>query len=32
MGIGLQLEFVRKYDLDTGGKTQFWSGMVSLNA
>jgi 6-phosphogluconolactonase len=27
-----KLEFVRKYDVETGGKTQFWSGMVALNA
>jgi 6-phosphogluconolactonase len=25
-----KLDFVRKYDLDTGTKTQFWSGMVTL--
>jgi 6-phosphogluconolactonase len=25
-----KLEFVRKYDVDVGGKTQFWSGMVTL--
>lgn len=25
-----KLEFVRKYDVDTGGKTQFWVGMVGL--
>jgi 6-phosphogluconolactonase len=24
-----KLDFVRKYDLDVGGKTQFWSGMVT---
>jgi 6-phosphogluconolactonase len=24
------LEFVRKYDVDTGNRQQFWSGMVSL--
>jgi 6-phosphogluconolactonase (cycloisomerase 2 family) len=26
-----KLDFVRKYDLETGGKTQFWSGMIALN-
>jgi 6-phosphogluconolactonase len=25
-----RLEFVRKYDVDTGARTQFWSGMVTL--
>jgi 6-phosphogluconolactonase len=25
-----KLTFVRKYDLDVGSKTQFWSGMVAL--
>jgi 6-phosphogluconolactonase len=25
-----KLEFARKYDVDVGGKTQFWSGMVTL--
>jgi 6-phosphogluconolactonase len=25
-----KLEFVRKYDVDVGSKTQFWSGMVTL--
>jgi 6-phosphogluconolactonase (cycloisomerase 2 family) len=25
-----RLEFVRKYDVDTGGQQQFWSGMVTL--
>jgi 6-phosphogluconolactonase len=25
-----KLAFVRKYDVDTGTKTQFWSGMVTL--
>jgi 6-phosphogluconolactonase (cycloisomerase 2 family) len=25
-----RLEFVRKYDVDVGGKTQFWSGMVEI--
>jgi 6-phosphogluconolactonase len=25
-----KLEFARKYDVDVGGKTQFWSGMVNL--
>jgi 6-phosphogluconolactonase (cycloisomerase 2 family) len=24
-----KLDFVRKYDVDVGGKTQFWSGMVT---
>ena len=25
-----KLTFVRKYDVETGGRTQFWSGMVPL--
>jgi 6-phosphogluconolactonase len=25
-----RLDFVRKYDVDTGNQTQFWSGMVTL--
>ena len=25
-----KLDFVRKYDVDVGDKTQFWSGMVTL--
>jgi 6-phosphogluconolactonase len=25
-----KLTFVRKYDVETGGRTQFWSGMVTL--
>jgi len=25
-----KLAFVRKYDVDVGSKTQFWSGMVTL--
>jgi 6-phosphogluconolactonase len=25
-----KLDFVRKYDVDVGSKTQFWSGMVTL--
>jgi 6-phosphogluconolactonase len=25
-----KLAFVRKYDVETGGRTQFWSGMVTL--
>jgi hypothetical protein len=25
-----KLAFVRKYDVDVGTKTQFWSGMVTL--
>jgi 6-phosphogluconolactonase len=25
-----KLDFVRKYDVDVGGKNQFWSGMVAL--
>jgi hypothetical protein len=30
IGADGKLEFVRKYDIDTGSKTQFWSGMVAL--
>ena len=26
-----KLTFVRKYDVDVGNKTQFWSGMVTLS-
>jgi 6-phosphogluconolactonase len=26
-----KLAFVRKYDVDVGNKTQFWSGMVTLS-
>ena len=26
-----RLTFVRKYDVDTSGGTQFWSGMVKLD-
>ena len=25
-----RLELVRKYDVDTGNRQQFWSGMVTL--
>ena len=25
-----RLEYVRKYDVETGGKLQFWMGMVGL--
>ena len=25
-----KLDFVRKYDVDVGGKNQFWSGVVAL--
>jgi hypothetical protein len=25
-----RLEITRKYDVDTGGRQQFWSGMVTL--
>jgi hypothetical protein len=25
-----KLTFVRKYDIDVGGKTMFWMGMVQL--
>ena len=27
---GGRLDFVRKYDVDVGGKTMFWMGMVRL--
>jgi 6-phosphogluconolactonase len=30
VGGGGKLEFARKYDVDVGGKTQLWSGMVTL--
>lgn len=30
IGADGRLEFVRKYDIDTGSRTQFWSGMVTL--
>ncbi len=30
IGADGRLEFLRKYDVDTGGKYQFWSGMVTL--
>jgi 6-phosphogluconolactonase len=30
LGSDGKLEFAHKYDVDVGGKTQFWSGMVSL--
>ena len=30
MGSTGKLTFVRKYDVDVGNKTQFWSGMVAL--
>jgi len=30
VGTDGKLEFVRKYDVDVGDKTQFWSGMVTL--
>jgi 6-phosphogluconolactonase len=30
IGADGKLDFVRKYDVDTGGKNQFWSGMVTL--
>ena len=30
IGADGRLDFVRKYDIDTGSKTQFWSGMVAL--
>jgi hypothetical protein len=29
-GAAGKLTFVRKYDIDVGSKTQFWSGMVTL--
>jgi 6-phosphogluconolactonase len=30
IGADSRLEFLRKYNVDTGGKYQFWSGMVTL--
>jgi hypothetical protein len=30
IGADGRLEFVRKYDVETGGRQQFWSGMVTL--
>ena len=30
LGSDGKLEFARKYDVDVGNKTQFWSGMVTL--
>jgi len=30
VGADGKLSFVRKYDVDTGKATQFWSGMVTL--
>ena len=30
MGRDGRLEFARKYDVDTGDRQQFWSGMVTL--
>ena len=30
IGADGKLDFVRKYDIDTGSRTQFWSGMVTL--
>jgi 6-phosphogluconolactonase len=30
IGTDGELEFVRKYDVDVGGKNQFWSGVVAL--
>lgn len=30
IGADGKLDFVRKYDIDTGSRTQFWSGMVPL--
>jgi 6-phosphogluconolactonase len=30
IGADGELEFVRKYDVDVGGKNQFWSGVVAL--
>jgi len=32
VGADGKLDFVRKYDVDTGKKTQFWSGIMSLPA
>jgi hypothetical protein len=30
IGADGKLTFVRKYDIDVGGKTMFWMGMVQL--
>jgi hypothetical protein len=30
IGADGELDFVRKYDVDVGGKNQFWSGVVAL--
>jgi len=30
IGADGKLDFARKYDIDVGGKSQFWSGMVTL--
>jgi 6-phosphogluconolactonase (cycloisomerase 2 family) len=30
IGADGKLDFTRKYDIDTGSRTQFWSGMVTL--
>ncbi len=30
IGDGGRLTFARKYDVDTGDRQQFWSGMVTL--
>jgi 6-phosphogluconolactonase len=30
IGADGKLDFARKYDVDLGGKNQFWSGMVAL--
>ena len=30
IGADGKLDFVRKYDVDVGERTQFWSGMVTL--
>ena len=30
VGAGGKLDFVRKYDVDVGGRNQFWSGVVAL--
>ena len=30
IGADGKLTFVRKYDVEVGNKTQFWSGMVTL--
>lgn len=32
VGADGKLEFARKYDVETGGKTQFWMGIVGLKA